>query len=652
MADFNDILKQLKANQETEQQSADALENLKDRVTNGLKGVQGVVRIRLTRVADALQITNDTLALIAEQLGASTELQKAQAEANKRAADEAERNREKLEQQKGKPTATAPSQGEEEQGGGGGLALAGFGGALGLGAGAGAGVGLAALGIGGGVAVGTMGIAKAIEIFVEAMEKVPKVLEDFSNAFLKIGEDGENINMEGVRKFGEAFNIINDSVGVLDAIALVITRFVDADSLTQLALTIDEIGKIGQNVDQEGIDKFGKGLKSFNESLTAGFVAKGILSNFIGVDDLKDVVDVIKKAEEVGSEFEDTTGFTRFADALTKFDQAFSGNFVAKGIFTNFIDVETINEIVDVMNKVDTVGDGFEDTVGFTRFSNALSALNTALTAGFVVKGIALNATDFETIETLADHMVGIGEKGKSIDLDGIAQAGQAIKDIDDAFGIKFVAEAILLNFVKDNTFTKVAKQLGEFEGLDGPKLSEASKGIVAVADAIDKLGGGFIDTVMEFFTGGPFDKFVELADAGDGMKAFAEGFEHFGRAIANFQDDNLETIKTNIKTFIRQTRSEFASLERVLNDFDEDDVEKLKLLQGVNFNTNAQGALMSFNNQANQGADVVQPVVVSSNTVVNQGDTTAVSGSTAVAVTPSVSNGDSSSKSFGETEF
>ena len=252
MADFNDILKQLKANQETEQQSADALENLKDRVTNGLKGVQGVVRIRLTRVADALQITNDTLALIAEQLGASTELQKAQAEANKRAADEAERNREKLEQQKGKPTATAPSQGEEEQGGGGGLAL-------GLGAGAGAGVGLAALGIGGGVAIGTMGIAKAIEIFVEAMEKVPKVLEDFSNAFLKIGEDGENINMEGVRKFGEAFNIINDSVGVLDAIALVITRFVDADSLTQLALTIDEIGKIGQNVDQEGIDKFGKG---------------------------------------------------------------------------------------------------------------------------------------------------------------------------------------------------------------------------------------------------------------------------------------------------------------------------------------------------------------------------------------------------------
>ena len=501
MADFNDILKQLKANQETEQQSADALENLKDRVTNGLKGVQGVVRIRLTRVADALQITNDTLALIAEQLGASTELQKAQAEANKRAADEAERNREKLEQQKGKPTATAPSQGEEEQGGGGGLAL-------GLGAGAGAGVGLAALGIGGGVAIGTMGIAKAIEIFVEAMEKVPKVLEDFSNAFLKIGEDGENINMEGVRKFGEAFNIINDSVGVLDAIALVITRFVDADSLTQLALTIDEIGKIGQNVDQEGIDKFGKGLKSFNESLTAGFVAKGILSNFIGVDDLEGVVDVIKKAEEVGSEFEDTTGFTRFADALTKFDQAFSGNFVAKGIFTNFIDVETINEIVDVMNKVDTVGDGFEDTVGFTRFSNALSALNDALTAGFVVKGIALNATDFETIETLADHMVGIGEKGKSIDLDGIAQAGQAIKDIDDAFGIKFVAEAILLNFVNDNVFTNVAKQLGEFEGLDGPKLSEASKGIVAVADAIDKLGGGFIDTVMEFFTGGPFDRF------------------------------------------------------------------------------------------------------------------------------------------------
>ena len=123
-------------------------------------------------------------------------------------------------------------------------------------------------------------------------------------------------------------------------------------------------------------------------------------------------------------------------------------------------------------------------------------------------------------------------------------------------------------------------------------------------------------------------------------------------KAIANFKDDNLDTIKTNIKTFIRQTRSEFASLEKVLRDFDEDDVEKLKLLQGVNFNTNAQGALMSFNNQANQGADVVQPVVVSSNTVVNQGDTTAVSGSTAVAVTPSVNNGDSSSNSFAETEF
>ena len=187
---------------------------------------------------------------------------------------------------------------------------------------------------------------------------------------------------------------------------------------------------------------------------------------------------------------------------------------------------------------------------------------------------------------------------------------------------------------------------------LDGKKLSDASVGIVDVSKAIDALGGGFFDKVSDLLLGGPFDEFVELANAGDGMKAFAEGFEHFGRAIANFQDDNLETIKTNIKSFIRQTRSEFASLERVLNDFDEDDVEKLKLLQGVNFNTNAQGALMSFNNQANQGADVVQPVVVSSNTVVNQGDTTSVSGSTAVAVTPSVNNGDSSSNSFAETEF
>ena len=456
MADFNDILKQLKANQETEQQSADALENLKDRVTNGLKGVQGVVRIRLTRVADALQVTNDTLALIAEQLGASTELQRAQAEANKRAADEAERNREKSEQQKGKPTATAPSQGEEEQGGGG-LALAGFGGALGLGAGAGAGVGLAALGIGAGVAVGTMGLAKAVDIFVEAVEKVPDVLEDFSDAFLQIGVDGENINMEGVKKFGEAFAIINDSVGVLDAIALVISRFVDEDSLTQLALTIEEISKIGQNVDQEGIDKFGKALTSFNESLTAGFVAKGIFANFIGVEDLEGVVDVISKAEEIGDGFEDTTGFTRFANALQAFDKSFTGDFVTKGIFANFIGIDELKGVVDVMNKVDEVGDGFEDTVGFTRFSNALSALDDALSGSFVVKGIALNFTDFETIQTLADHMVGVGETGKSIDLEGIDQAGQALKKIDDAFGLKFVAEAVLLNFVKDNVFTNVA---------------------------------------------------------------------------------------------------------------------------------------------------------------------------------------------------
>ena len=647
MADFNDILKQLKANQETEQQSADALENLKDRVTNGLKGVQGVVRIRLTRVADALQVTNDTLALIAEQLGASTELQRAQAEANKRAADEAERNREKSEQQKSKPTATAPSK-EEEQGGGG-LALAG---GIGLGAGAGAGVGLAALGIGAGVAVGTMGLAKAVDIFVEAVGKVPKVLEDFSDAFLQIGEDGEDINMEGVKKFGEAFNIINDSVGVLDAIALVITRFVDADSLTQLALTIEEIGKIGQNVDQEGIDKFGKALTTFNDSLKAGFVAKGIFANFIGVEDLEGVVDVIAKAEEIGDSFEDTVGFTRFANALQAFDKSFTGDFVTKGIFANFIGIDELKGVVDVMNKVDEVGDGFEDTVGFTRFSDALSALDDALSGSFVVKGIALNFTDFETIKTLADHMVGVGETGKSIDLEGIDQAGQALKKIDDAFGLKFVAEAVLLNFVKDNVFTNVAKQLRDFEELDGKKLSDASVGIVDVSNAIDALGGGFLDKVSDLLLGGPFDEFVNLADAGDGMKSFAEGFEHFGQAIANFKDDNLETIKTNIKAFIRQTQFEFKALEKVLRDFDEDDVEKLKLLQGVNFNTNGQASLISFNNQANQGADVAQPVVVSSNTVVNQGDTTAVSGSTAVAVTPSVNNGDSSSNSFGEANF
>jgi hypothetical protein len=175
--------------------------------------------------------------------------------------------------------------------------------------------------------------------------------------------------------------------------------------------------------------------------------------------------------------------------------------------------------------------------------------------------------------------------------------------------------------------------------------------GIVDVSNAIDALGGGFLDKVSDLLLGGPFDEFVALADAGDGMKSFAEGFTIFGQAIENFKDDNLDTIKTNIKAFIRQTRSEFASLEKVLRDFDEDDVEKLKLLQGVNFNSGT-GVFTNFNNQANQGADVAQPIVVSSNTILNQGDTTAVSGSTAVSVSPSVNNGDSSSNSFGETEF
>ena len=93
-----------------------------------------------------------------------------------------------------------------------------------------------------------------------------------------------------------------------------------------------------------------------------------------------------------------------------------------------------LRELYEIIQDTDFSGDlSFEDALGedFEKLSfedyDALTKFNDAFSAGFVVKGIAINFADFAKIEELGYRLATVGETGKKIDLPGIDNAGAAL---------------------------------------------------------------------------------------------------------------------------------------------------------------------------------------------------------------------------------
>lgn len=410
----------------------------------------------------------------------------------------------------------------------GGIAKAGIaGGALGFGAaaGAGAGVGLAGLGIGGGIAIAALGLAEASNILMDAVERVPPALEEFADAFIEVGEKGEKINQSGFNKFSTALDTLNNAVSVGDAIALAIVgiseKLESSDGLKNLVDVMTYASEQGEGIDEESFTKFTTALESFNDALSFTFITKEILQNLAGIDELKGLADTMVYVSDQG-ELINQSGFDKFKTSIEKFNESLSTEFIIKEILQNFAGIEEFGE--------------------------------------------------------LAEQLVNIGQEGLKIDPEGFDKATSALKKLDEAFGLKFAAESILLNFVGENTLSNIAKQLKELQTVDGDQLTQAAEGMSSVAKSIDELGGSAGDKLLSLFTGGAFSNFVSLANAGPNMKIFADSFKRFADTVTTFNDiPDLNNAIELIENFSEKTQKPFKTLSSSMRGFREHHAEILK---------------------------------------------------------------------------
>jgi len=368
-------------------------------------------------------------------------------------------------------------------GGGGGLGglLGGLGGALG-------GAGMGALGVGGGIALAGLGI----DLATKGLDRVPGILRDLGDAFTYISDVADDFDYKNLAGFGLALGGIG-TAALPFAVGGVLANFVKDDFLIGFADQIKYASDM--KLDLNNLDTVKQGFQMMDEALSLGFIAKGILANFVGKKSFTDLSDQLKTISET---YIDEENFDKILNGFTKLDEAMSAGFIAKSILANFIGS---NALTDLSNQLKTISETEIDEENFDKILRAFEKLDEALSFGFVAKGV-------------------------------------------------------IANFVGENALSDLATQLKTFEEINGENLAEAGLGIQALGKGLDALTGegitGAIGEAVGSFVqsifGGPIDDILKFADRGEELALAGRGLSAITQSISAFGSEDGSTTQQAIE--------------------------------------------------------------------------------------------------------
>jgi hypothetical protein len=447
-------------------------------------------------------------------------------------------------------------------GGGGGLGglLGGMGGMLG-------GAGMGALGIGGGIALAGLGI----DLATKGLDRVPGILRDLGDSFAYISDVAEDFDYANLTGFGVALAGIG-TAAIPFALGGILANFTEDQFLVKFADQIKYASDM--SLDLDNLESVKKGFHLMDEALGLGFIAKGILANFVGKGAFSDLSDQLEK---MSTTYIDEENFDVILNSFKKLDEAMSLGFIGKSLLANFISSNALTDLSDQIQKIS----------------------NTEI--------------DQEN-------------------LDGVLLA---MKKLDEAMSLGFVAKGVLANFVGDNALSGLAEQLKTFEEINGANLEQAGSGIGKLGEGLNVLTGeGFTDAIgkavgsfIQNIFGGPIDDILKFADKGEELNMAGNGLTAITRSIAELGGSDESTFTASLEAmgmFADMAEPIFEKIADAIEPIDDvngDDIlpaiaQILRLSNvGSSDTTNqqligAQSQNTQLNGQASS-APVVAPVVV-----------------------------------------
>lgn len=376
------------------------------------------------------------------------------------------------------------------QGGVGGGGLGGLLGGLGMGigggiAGAGIGVGAGALGVGGGIALAGLGL----DLATQGLDRVPAILNDLADSFLYISDVADDFDGANLTKFGLALGGIGTAALPFTASG-VLANFMEDQFLVKLADQIKYASEM--EIDLQKMNTVKEGFAIMNEALSWGFIGKGIVLNFIGDGVL---TDLSSQLEKVSNADINVDNFRVVQEAFQNLDNALSAGFIAKSFVANFIGDGVLT---DLSNQLSEMSQTPIDEEAFDKILYAFQKLDEALSFGFVAKGVIANLIGDSSLTDLANQLKSFEE----INGENLAQAGLGIQALGQGLdaltgeGITGAIGEAVGSFIQ-SIFGGPIDDILKFAD-QGEELALAGAGLSAITSSISAFGAGDGSTTQQ----------------------------------------------------------------------------------------------------------------------------------------------------------
>ena len=469
----------------------------------------------------------------------------------------------------------------------------------------------------------------ALEIFTKSL---PKVADNISGM-------GKKSVVEGVKAM--------DMLSKIQGAKLIVTGPLIGKGLQLMSKQFPEIAK---NLALMGKSDVKKGAEAFNKFASTkipmsmifaipGLVilAKSLPIVAAGLKAFADS-DIAKGAKNLG-ELGDGLSSLGTGIALFLGKVGLGMVLIGAGIY---LAVKGVQGLGDAMIGLSEAGDKISlKSIG--KISLALMSLAPGLTL-FAIGGALANLVDTDKLKELGSTI----QQFATTDVSGMPAVSENMLALDKAL-YELGKTGFLMSFVEFGAFSKLANDISTFADIDSIALINVADAIMVLNEALSKWGGdGFLEkvgnSIMSFFTGGPFDEVLKIAKKGPELQMAGDGVKNVVSSIQTLQTlENVEEQGKKLDKFISTVQPAFSRLSKSMAELQQAGGDKIlpaiaEILKPMRQGPDVMGSSMENNNLRLAGAGGGTTVVNAPTT-----NTNSSSGTTMVATKGRATNDEKS---------
>jgi hypothetical protein len=319
-------------------------------------------------------------------------------------------------------------------------------------------------------------------------------LEDFADQ-IKYASDMK-LDIENLKTVKEGFHLMDEALGLGFIGKGILANFVGKNALTDLSNQLETMSMTF--IDEENFQVVLDSFKKLDEAMGLGFVAKSLLANFISSNALTDISDQLKTISETEI---DEENFDKILRAFKKLDDAMSFGFVAKGVLANFVGKNALSDLANQLKEFETInGENLSQAgLGIKDLGTGLDVLTGEGFTGAIGKAVgsfiqSIFGGPIDDILKFADRGEDLNKAGSG--LTAITTSIASFAGEDETTFKKSIEALGIFADQAEPIFDKIGEALEPIEDADGDDI------LPAIAEILRLSSIGSADTTNQALIG------------------------------------------------------------------------------------------------------------------------------------------------------